>query len=160
MFAGRRLLRALHASVEEVDNTFVSVSLPKRTGQECPTEWLTGNTVPIHQKKKWKTRGEYLAFLWGMQWSPPWCESTSQPHTGTRLLRSLPVSLPRVLRPRGNVSLDAGQLINCRKINVLETVPLLRGACCLIKRSTLSRIAYLHDPAGRLLCWLLFLAWF
>lgn len=63
-----------------------------------------------------------------------------------------------MLSLRGNASLDAGQLINCRKINVLETVLLLRGACCLIKRSMLPRIAYLHDPAGCLLCWLLGLA--
>lgn len=34
---------------------------------------------------------------------------------------------------------------------------LWRGACCLIKCSTLSRTAYLHSPAGRPLCWLVFL---
>lgn len=54
-----------------------------------------------------------------------WCESTSPSHTGTGSRWLLPASLPRVLSLGGNVSLDAGQLINCRKINVLETVLLL-----------------------------------
>lgn len=87
-----------------------------------------------------------------------WCESPSRSHAGTRSSLILPVSLPRLLSLRGDVSLDAGQLINCRKIEVLEAVLWLRGACCLIQCSVLSRIAYLRDLAGCLLCWLLGLA--
>lgn len=80
MIAGRRLL---HASVEEVDNTSVSVSLPKRSGQECPTEHLMGNTVPIHQKISEKLGGSIWRFS----------EECTDPHRGVRALHDRTLAL-------------------------------------------------------------------
>lgn len=80
MIAGRRLL---HASVEEVDDTSVSVSLPKRSGQECPTERLTGNAVPIHQKRSEKRGGTIWHFS----------EECTDPHRDARALHDRTLAL-------------------------------------------------------------------
>lgn len=74
-----------------------------------------------------------------------WCESPSWSHAGTRSSLLLPVSLPRLLSLGGDASLDAGQLINCRKINVLEAALWLRG--CLLFYKTQHAVTY------RILTW-------